>query len=130
MAKGKGSQRQLPVGYSKRNDGSWGVRITGKRAKGINVGDRFTIDVEKMDGTTRREKVVATWKGDNLYGSGKVVLCRIEGREDGGKKKGGKKKAGGKGGGKKKKKSQQPAAWDRPASGVRTDGDDPVDVPF
>ncbi len=128
MAKGKDSKKQFPVGYSKRKDGSWGVRITGKRAKGINVGDRFSIEVKKMDGSSRTEKVVATWKGDNLYGAGKVVLCRIEGRDDnGGKKKG---KKGGGSGGKKKKKKSQSDAWDQSASGVKTDGDDPVDVPF
>ena len=123
MGKNKGSDKQLPVGYSKRKDGTWGVRITGKAAKGINVGDRLSIDVEKMSREKRREKVIVTWKGDNLFGSGKVVLCRIEDKEDGGKKKKGKKKKD------KKDKKKSRDAWSRPASGVKTDVDD-SDLPF
>lgn len=71
------TRRTVPARYRKLNSGGWGVAITGKHARDIEIGDRVNVRVERKDGTTSEATVVAVWRGQNFYGEGDAVLGRF-----------------------------------------------------
>lgn len=73
------SEEQRPeVTFMKfREDNKWGVRVTGSSAEYVSVGDVFLTKVTRKDGSQTDSCVKAVWKGENKYGDGDVVVCKI-----------------------------------------------------